>query len=44
MDWVKTAGVLITQNSFPKDDNGVYGVGNTAGGRHLWNKDELYRV
>jgi len=42
MGLIKTAGVLITQNRFSKDDNGIYGVGNTAGGRHLWNKDKLH--
>jgi hypothetical protein len=35
MGLIKTAGVLITQNRFSKDDNGIYGVGNTAVGRRL---------
>jgi len=38
---IKTAGVLITQTRFPKDDNEIHGVGNRAGGRRLWNKDKL---
>jgi len=39
---IKTAGVLITQNRFSKDVNGIYGVGNIAWGRRLWNKDKLH--
>jgi hypothetical protein len=42
MSLIKTAGVLITQNRFSKDDNGIYVVGNTAGERRLWNKDQLH--
>jgi hypothetical protein len=32
VDLIKTAGVLIIQNRFPKDDNEIHNVGNTAGG------------
>jgi hypothetical protein len=41
MGLIKTAGVLITQNRFSKDDNGIYGVGKAAVGRRLWNKNKL---
>jgi N-methylhydantoinase B/oxoprolinase/acetone carboxylase alpha subunit len=42
MGLIKNSGVLITQNRFSKDDNGMYGVGRAAAGRRLWNKDKLH--
>jgi N-methylhydantoinase B/oxoprolinase/acetone carboxylase alpha subunit len=44
MGLIKTAGVLITQNRFSKDDNGIYGGWEGSSGKMFVEQGQATRT